>query len=109
MGASSESIADDRVADRQRKEAEANGQHDEVQHVRAPKMAARLAARRFRWRSGAARQWLAATNDQPVRERLICACERISFRDGRAGDVIGISYRRRRRHLAARGSTAAAA
>jgi hypothetical protein len=32
MGISSEAIADDRVTDRQREEAKANGQHDEVQH-----------------------------------------------------------------------------
>jgi hypothetical protein len=33
MKASSESIASDGVADRERKEAEPDGQHDEVKHL----------------------------------------------------------------------------
>jgi hypothetical protein len=36
MKASSESIASDGVADRERKEAEPDGQHDEVKHFDAP-------------------------------------------------------------------------
>jgi len=36
MNASSELIAGHRVPDRQREEAKANGQHDDVQHFGAP-------------------------------------------------------------------------
>jgi hypothetical protein len=58
MEASSEPIAGDRVADRQREEAEPHGQHDDVEHLDAPSDE----------QLGVRNRWLAARHDLDLRQ-----------------------------------------
>ena len=78
--ASSEPIAGDGVADRQREEDECDGEHDDVQHVDAP------SNEQYSARSG----WLPARHAVLAPARLV-ATDRIGIREyGRRGDI-GIS------------------
>ena len=88
--ASSESIADNRVADRQREKADGGGHQDDVQHVGAPSNA------RFSARS----RWLFArrsfdvsqeTHDLRFVDAQLPATDGIGIREGCEGNGIGIS------------------
>lgn len=85
--ASSEPIAGDGVADRQREEAEPDGQHDEVKHLDVP-CDSGCSGLRFSENHFDVRQQRASflPSGPPL-----CATRAVCFRDGREVDVIGIS------------------
>jgi hypothetical protein len=89
MSASSEMIAGDRVADRQREEAERNGDHDHVEHQTLPAMCCVMNKVPL-LRSSILRKINVLRRIFPVKRQL-GAIQHISFREEFAGEVIGIS------------------
>jgi hypothetical protein len=86
MMASSQTVAGDRVADRQREKTERGGHQNDVQHVGAPRMNG-LSCRQ---QMGTSRFQLNVKNRELRVQAPLRVTDRIRIREGCTGQVIGI-------------------